>query len=88
MPRALLLDPGGTVFRCGSELLGLLGEQRPAARGALAAGMIALQLDLTAPAGAFARARTALHLPVRRAARPSQPFRRECRSSERAGRRR
>lgn len=30
--RALLLDLGGTVFRCGSEMLGLLGDAEPAVR--------------------------------------------------------
>lgn len=34
--RALLLDLGGTVFRSGSEMMGLLGEQQPAAREVVA----------------------------------------------------
>jgi putative hydrolase of the HAD superfamily len=34
--RALLLDLGGTVFRCGSELMGLYGEREPAVRAVVA----------------------------------------------------
>jgi putative hydrolase of the HAD superfamily len=36
MNRALLLDLGGTVFRSGSEMMGLLGEQEPAVRAVVA----------------------------------------------------
>lgn len=35
MTRALLLDLGGTAFRSPLELLGVLAEREPAARGAL-----------------------------------------------------
>lgn len=34
--RALLLDLGGTVFRCGSEMMGRYGEHRPAVRDVVA----------------------------------------------------
>lgn len=36
MARALLLDLGGTAFRSGSELMGLLGDREPAARAVVA----------------------------------------------------
>lgn len=35
-PRGLLLDLGGTAFRCGSEMMGLYGEREPAVRDVVA----------------------------------------------------
>ena len=49
--RALLLDLGETVFRSGSEMMALLGDAHPAARG-----VVALTNDLCAFHGATAMA--------------------------------